>query len=194
MNATIKKLRLLFAASAAVCCLCGCELFLEAMDAENAINSDDPTSETYKPKFVVGIFSVVEYPRATSLERELMTASGEPIWINSNQSFSSKNLKDAKVVARPGNPDICDLKFKLDRPGRVQWEILAGNHRGESVVLVVDGRHMANFIPEFPDENNRNWVTVRVGIDPYTARGVAKFAKKNYTHYNPDSSSFFSKL
>jgi len=61
-------------------------------------------------------------------------------------------------------------------------------------VLVVDGRHMATFIPEPPDENNKRWVTLRVGIDPYTARGIAKFAKKNYAHYNPDSTSFFSKL
>lgn len=189
-----KKLLRLFTASALLCCLCGCDMFLEAMDAENALNADDPASDNFQPRFVVGIFSIVAYPRATSLERELTTASGESIWINSNHSFSSQHIKEAKVVARPGNPDICDLKFKFDRPGRIQWEILAGNHRGEAVVLVVDGRHMANFIPEDPDENNKNWVTLRVGIDPYTARGIAKFAKKNYVHYNPDSTSFFNKL
>ena len=194
MNAVFKKLPLFFAASALLCCLCGCELFMEALDAENAVDSNDPTSENFRPRFVVGIFAIVEYPRATSLERELVTSSGDSIWINANQSFSSQHIKDAKVVARPGNPDICDLKFKMDRPGRVQWELLAGNHRGEAVALVVDGRHMANFIPEDPDENNKNWVTLRVGIDPYTARGIAKFAKKNYVHYNPDSTSFFSKL
>ena len=172
----------------------GCELINEAMDAENAPGIDDPTSDDYDPRFVVGVFTVVKYPRATKLERELPTNTGESIWINSNQNFSSKHLKEAKIVPRPGNPDICDLKFKVDRPGRMQWEVLAGNHSGEEVVLVVDGRYMAHFIPEPPDENNRNWVTVRVGIDPYTARGIAKFAKKNYTHYNPDSASFFSKL
>ena len=189
----MKPLRALVAA-AALFCLCGCEVFMEALEAENALNSDDPNSDNYQPRFIVGIFSIVEYPRATSLERELPTTSGESIWINSNQNFSSKNLREAKVVSRPGNPDICDLKFRLDRPGRVQWEILAGNHRDEAVVLVVDGRYAAKFIPEPPDENNPNWVTLRVGIDPYTARGVAKFAKKNYVHYNPDSTSFFSKL
>ena len=180
--------------AAALLCVPGCELINEAMDAENAPGIDDPSSDTYDPRFVVGVFSVVKYPRATKLERELPTNTGESIWINSNQSFSSKHLKEAKVVPRPGNPDICDLKFRFDRPGRMQWEILAGNHGGEEVVLVVDGRYMAHFIPEPPDENNRSWVTVRVGIDPYTARGIAKFAKKNYTYYNPDSSSFFSKL
>ena len=189
-----KKLLRILTASALLCCICGCDIIMEAMDAENAVNADDPTSDSFQPRFVVGVFSIVDYPRATSLEKELVTASGESIWINSNQSFSSKNLKDAKVVARPGNPDICDLKLKLDRPGRILWEVLAGNHRGEAVVLVVDGRHMASFIPESPDENNKNWVTLRVGIDSYTARGIAKFAKKNYVYYNPDSKSFFSKL
>ena len=188
-----KFMRIFFMAVLAVS-LCGCEAFMEAMDADNAVNSEDPTSDNYQARFVVGIFAIIEYPRASRLERELTTASGEKIWINRNQYFGSNHIKDAKVVARPGNPDICDLKFKMDRPGRTQWEILAGNHRGEEVVLVVDGRHMANFIPGDPDENNKNWVTLRVGIDPYTAKGIAKFAKKNYAFYNPDSTSFFNKL
>ena len=189
-----RKFMSLIVFAAALWCVSGCELINEAMDPENAPGINDPTSDDYDPRFVVGIFSIVKYPRATQLERELATNTGESIWINSNQNFSSKHLKDAKVVPRPGNPDICDLKFRLDRAGRSQWEVLVGNHRGEEVVLVVDGRYMAQFIPENLDENNRSWVTVRVGIDSYTARGIAKFAKKNYTHYNPDSSSFFSKL
>lgn len=174
--------------------LCGCELINEAMDPDNAINTDDPTGDSYEARFVLGIFSIVEYPRASRLERELKTATGESIWINRNQYFGSQHIKEARVVARPGNPDVCDLKLRMDRAGKTQWDILAGNYRGQQVVLVVDGRHMTNFIPGEPDENNRNWVTVRVGIDHYTARGIAKFAKKNYAHYNPDSSSFFSKL
>ena len=189
-----KKIISIATMAAMLFCGAGCELIDEAMDPDNAPGIDDPGSDDYEPRFVVGIFSIVNYPRATRLERELATDTGEKIWINANQNFSSKHLKDAKVVPRPGNPDVCDLKFKFDRAGRTQWEVLVGNHRDEEVVLVVDGRYMARFIPEDPDENNRNWVTVRAGIDSYTARGVAKFAKKNYVHYNPDSSSFFSKL
>lgn len=189
-----RKFMSLVVFAAALLCAPGCEMIEEAMDPENAPGINDPTSDDYDPRFVVGVFTIVKYPRATKLERELATNTGESIWINSNQNFSSKHLKEAKVVPRPGNPDICDLKFRLDRAGRSQWEVLVGNHRGEEVVLVVDGRYMAQFIPENLDENNRSWVTVRVGIDSYTARGIAKFAKKNYTHYNPDSSSFFSKL
>ena len=189
-----KKLLRLLSLLALAFSLCGCELVNEAMDPDNAINTDDPNGDSYEARFVVGIFGIVEYPRASRLERELETASGESIWINRNQYFGSQHIKEARVVARPGHPDVCDLKFRMDRPGKIQWDILAGNHRGQQVALVVDGRHMTNFIPGEPDENNRNWVTLRVGIDPYTARGIAKYAKKNYAFYNPDSTSFFSKL
>ena len=70
--------------------------------------------------------------------------------------------------------------------------MLYGAHRGEPVVLVVDSRYAGKFVPELPDEGNLEWITVRVGIDAYTAKGIAKFAKKNYTYYNPDTKSWFS--
>lgn len=188
------KLLRIISALALTLTFCGCDLVMEAMDAENAIGSDDPSSDAYKARFVLGVFGIVEYPRASQLEREVTTANGESIWINRNQYFGSQHIKDAKVVARPGNPDVCDLKLKMDGPGKLQWDILRGNFRGQEVALIVDSRHMANFVPGDPDENNPNWVTLRVGIDPYTARGIAKFAKKNYAFYNPDTTSFFSKL
>ena len=119
--------------------------------------------------------------------------NGRKVWINANQSFSSKNIRDCKVIVRPGNPDICDLKIKFDKRGRIIWEMLAGRFRGEAVILAVDGRGVGKFIPEDPHPRN-NWVTLRVGIDAYTARGIAKFAKRNYDYYNPDAASWFEWL
>ena len=174
--------------------LCGCEALNEALEAGRIANSDNPISDSYRARFVVGVFTVVHYPRATELEKELDMPGGRTIAINTNQSFSSSNLRDARVVSRPGNPDICDLQLKPDRAGMLQWEMLAGNNRGEAVVLVVDGRYMASFIPEMPPEDGSEWITLRVGIDPYTAKGIARYAKKNYDFYNPDSSSWFNYL
>ena len=37
-------------------------------------------------------------------------------------------------------------------------------------------------------------MTLRVGVDHYTARGIAKFARKNYIYYNPDTASWFNFL
>jgi hypothetical protein len=173
----------------------GCEEFREALE-DGGGTYDDPTSENFRPRFVVGIFSIVEYPRASDLEKELPMSNGRSIWINTNQNFSSKNLREVRVIPRPGNPDICDLQFKLDRQGKVQWQILAGNNQAQPVVLVVDSRYAGRFIPELPEDSDsrEHWVTLRVGVDHYTARGIAKFAKKNYVYYNPDTASWFNFL
>lgn len=169
---------------------CGCEIIEEALEA-GKLDTDNPNSDDYRPRFVVGIFSIVKYPRATELERPVQDLDGREIYINGNQNFSSKNLRDAKVVVRPGNPELCDLKFKLDRRGIVQWQLLAGRYQDEQVAFVVDGRLLARFVPEMPDEESENWVFLRVGIDHYHARNIVKYAKKNYIFYNPDSSNFF---
>ena len=138
----------------------------------------------------------MEYPRASDLEKELALPNGRSVWINTNQNFSSKNLREVRVIPRPGNPDVCDLQFKLDRQGRIQWQLLAGNNREIPVVLVVDSRYAGKFIPQLPSDDGKKdlWVTLRVGVDHYTARGMAKFAKKNYIYYNPDTASWFSFL
>ena len=174
--------------------LTGCdtfrEAFREAMSGESS-RSEDPNSENYQPRYIVGIFSIVKYPRAGELEREINTFDGKTIWINTNQLFSSKNIRDAKAVARPGNPEIFDLQFKVDRFGKLQWQLLSGNHNDEPVALVVDGVYFASFYPEPADDDASSWVTLRVGINPVTARGIARNAKKNYTNLNPDTSSWF---
>ena len=97
----------------------GCEIIEEALEA-GALDTDNPNSDDYRPRFVIGIFSIVQYPRATDLEKPIRDLDGREIYINANQNFSSKNLKDARIVVRPGNPELCDLKLKLDRRGKIQ--------------------------------------------------------------------------
>ena len=174
---------------------CGCEEFREALEDGGGVY-DYPNSENFRPRFVVGVFTIVEYPRAGELEKSLAMPNGRTVWINTNQNFSSKNLRDVRVIPRPGNPDICDLQFKLDRQGKIQWQVLAGNNQAMPVVLVVDSRYAGRFIPELPEDSGTkdNWVTLRVGVDHYTARGIAKFARKNYIYYNPDTASWFNFL
>ena len=173
----------------------GCEEFREALEDGGGVY-DDPNSENFRPRFVVGVVTIVEYPRAGDLEKSLAMPNGRTVWINTNQNFSSKNLREVRVIPRPGNPDICDLQFRLDRQGKILWQMLAGNNREIPVVLVVDSRYAGKFIPELPADDGRqdNWVTLRAGVDHYTARGIVKFAKKNYIYYNPDTSSWFSSL
>ena len=169
----------------------GCEIIEEALEA-GALDTDNPNSDDYRPRFVIGIFSIVQYPRATDLEKPIRDLDGREIYINANQNFSSKNLKDARIVVRPGNPELCDLKLKLDRRGKIQWQLLAGRFRDEQVAIVVDGKLLARFVPELPEDENDTWVFLRVGIDHFHAKNIVKFAKKNYVFFNPDSSNFFS--
>ena len=170
---------------------CGCEILEEALEG-GSFDADNPNSNDYQPRYVVGIFSIVQYPRATDLERPVRDLNGNEIYINANQNFSSKNLRDVKIVVRPGNPELCDLKFRLDRRGKVQWQLLAGRARDEQVAFVVDGKLLSRFVPELPEDENASWVFLRVGIDHFYAKNIVKFAKKNYIFYNPDASNFFS--
>ena len=55
----LKRIFGVFAMAAVAFSLCGCELFLEAMDVENAANAEDPTSDNYQARFVVGVFAIV---------------------------------------------------------------------------------------------------------------------------------------
>ena len=191
MKKILPQLNACFAALLFLFCCSGCEILEEALEGSNNWGTDNPNSEDYRPRFVVGIFSIVRYPRATDLERPVQDLDGREIYINANQNFSSKNLRDAQIVVRPGNPELCDLKIKLDRRGIVQWQLLAGRHRDEQVAFVVDGKLLARFIPEIPEEENSQWVFLRVGIDHFHAKNIVKYARKNYIFYNPDSSNFF---
>ena len=40
-------------------------------------------------------------------------------------------------------------------------------------------------------EKSITWVKLRIGVDPYTARGVVRFARSNHEHFNPEASDWF---
>lgn len=167
------------------------EAWEEAMDPDAEI-TDNPNSTEYKRKYVVHVNSIVRNPRRSGeLEREIPTLDGGTVWINTNQLFSSKNIQDARVVSRPGNPDLFDLQFLVDRFGKLQWQMLSGNYNAEQVALVVDGVYFASFYPEPQMEGSGDWVTLRVGLNGVTARGIARNAKKNYINLNPDVMHWF---
>ena len=172
---------------------CGCEEFRDAMEAEMEYGSSEKgNSDDFRPRFVLAMCSVVRYPRAQMLEQQV-DCNGQPIWINTNQLFDSKRIRKARAVPRPGNPDVCDLELRLDPLGKNHWQMLVASSRGGAVALMVDKRCVGTFIPEMPnvDGDRFEWVNVRIGVDSYTARGIVRYAGKNYDHFNPEASSFF---
>ena len=171
----------------------GCEAFKEALDAELEYGSSSRgSSDDYRPRFVLAVCSIVKYPRAMMIEQEV-NCNGSTICINTNQLFDSKRIREAKAAPRPGNPDVCDLELKLDSVGKNHWQMLVASSRGEPVALMIDKRCVGTFIPEMPhsDSDRINWVKIRIGLDPYTARGVVRFAKSNHEHFNPEAGDWF---
>ena len=183
-------------ASAMIFCCGGCELLNEALQEEMEYGSSERgSSEDFKPRFVMTICSIVKYPRAQMLELQV-ECNGTEIWINRNHLFDSKRIEKARAIPRPGNPDVCDFEFKLDPLGKTHWQMLVASSRGEEVAMLVDQRCVATFVPEMPNAGNDriDWVKVRAGVDAYTARGIVRYANKNYVHFNPDASNFFNFL
>ena len=171
----------------------GCEAFNEALQAELEYGSSErATSDDFKARFVMTVCAIVKYPRAQMIEQQI-DYKGTTLWINRNQFFDSKRIEKARAVPRPGNPDVCDLEFKLDPLGKTHWQMLVASAGGNVVALLVDQRCVATFVPERPnaDSDRIDWVRVKAGVDAYTARGIERYAHKNYVHFNPDAGNFF---
>lgn len=177
----------------AVCGLCGCEAFKEALEAELEYGSSTRgSSDDYRPRFVLAVCSIVKYPRAMMIEQEV-DCNGTTICINTNQLFDSKRIKEVRALPRPGNPDVVDLELRLDNIGKSHWQMLVASARGGEVAVMIDQRCVGTFVPEMPSsESDRiTWVKMRIGVDPYTARGVVRFAKSNHEHFNPEAGDWF---
>lgn len=186
------KLRYLTLLACGMFLFSGCEIFREAL--EESYTSEDPSSDEFETRFNIGIFEVVKYPRATMLEREINIDHENTVCINTNALFSSKRIRQARAIPRPGNPDIYDLEIRIDRMGKTQWMMLTGGNKNREVVMMVDDRYAGSFIPESYQNGSKDWVRVRIGVDNYTARGIVKFAKKNYEYYNPEAKNWFENL
>ena len=171
----------------------GCEVFNEALQAELEYGSSDRgSSDEFRPRFVVAVCSIVKYPRAQWLE-QAVEHNGKTIWINKNQHLDSKRIRRIRAIPRPGNPDVCDIELQLDPVGKTHWQMLVAAARGQEVAMMIDNRCVGTFVPEMPDsESDRiDWVRIRIGVDPYTAKGLVRFAPRNHDHYNPDASNWF---
>ena len=188
----LEKLRFLAILATIMLLGSGCEIFREAL--EESYSSEDPASDDFESKFNIGVFQIVKYPRASILEKEINVDENNTVCINTNALFSSKRIRQARAIPRPGNPDVYDLEFRIDRMGKTQWMVMHGSARGNEVVMMVDNRFVGFFHPQELVDGNKDWVKIRIGVDNYTAKGIVKFAKKNYEYYNPEAKNWFESL
>lgn len=170
--------------------LSGCEQFKEAW-----ADATDPNASSwgkkYEPKYVMALFQIVKYPRAGELESEITTFDGEKIWINTNQFFSSKHVKEIKLLPRADRPDTYDIALNLDDRGCRIWTILANEFRGKEILMMLDGYYQCRFSPQPLSSEEATWVVIQHPFDEVTARGLEKYAKENYEHFNPSPTRLF---
>ncbi len=184
-----KALRL-FAAAAALLAVTGCETLNEAWE-EALTPSKSTFGEEYQPKYVLALYQVVKYPRAGDLEAEISTFDGKKLWINTNQFFSSKQVKDIKLLPRADRPDCYDIALQLDERGSRIWTMMSLQFRDEPVAMMIDKYFQCTFNPQPLDSDEETWVVIKYPFDQVTAHGLQKYAKQNYKYFNPSPTSLF---
>ena len=153
--------------------------------------SDGKSSDKYEPKYAMTFHEVVEYPRAESIEKEIVTFDGKKLYINSNFFVSSREIIRAKMIERKDQKDFYDLTVNLSRRGKMRWMNMVVNFRHSEIAIMLDGSYYKSFTPEVITDEDTEWVIIPGPFDPVTAKGIVKYAEKNYDYYNPDSRKSF---
>lgn len=152
-------------------------------------SSDFMFGKAYKPKYVLTFHQIVKYPRGSLLEKKIATYDGRELWINTNYFLGSKNIKEVTLIKRP-NSGLYDLMLHLDRRGKMQWDLLSLNFKGQRMALLVDGVFYRKITPQIiannndNNDNDNNEVIVKGPFDTVTATGIQKCSKKNFNYYN----------
>ncbi len=156
--------------------LSGCEL----MDSINQT-----------PKYIISFHEIIKYPRASEIERPIMTLDHKKIYININQFVHSSDIADARLVEIPGTTDYFKIRLKMSRGGVARWHAMSLNFRGREIAMLLDGLYLVSMEAErFKDEDDE-WVLLDGTFDTVTANGIVKNAPINYKIYNPDPSRIF---
>jgi hypothetical protein len=190
----LMKLSIILAAFA----LAGCEsLDLSWSDVLGTKKSPDEAAATesstgkYEPKYAMTFHQVVEYPRAEEIEKQIVTFDGKKIWVNSNFFFSSREVIRAKMIEHKGQKEFYDIAINLSRRGKMKWMSMVVNFQHSEIAIMLDGMYYKSFTPTVVTDEETEWVTIPGPFDPVTAKGIVKYAEKNYEYYNPDSRKMF---
>lgn len=170
----------------------GCAVIQEAW--EESMNSSggstgrggDWFSESYKPKYLFALYSQVKYPRGLrDLERQIVTFEGKRMWINTNQFLSSRHVREIRKLPRADVPGAYDLALELSETGVRIWTMLAQQFRHEPIIMLIDDYYQCSFNPQPLADEDSNWVVISYPFDEVTAKGMEKYAEKNFKHLNP---------
>lgn len=170
----------------------GCEIMQEAWEesmnpeAGSMGRSGNWFSEDYKPRYLFALYAPVKYPRGLrDLERQISTFEGKKLWINTNQFLSSRHVREIRKMPRTDVPGAYDLALRLSDPGTRIWTMLAQQFRHEPIIMLIDDYYQCSFNPQPLADEDSNWVVISYPFDEVTAKGMEKYAEKNFKHLNP---------
>ena len=141
--------------------------------------------ELPKPHRILTVNSIVKYPRAKDLEKEIKTFNGGKVWINTNSYIHSKSIKEVELVPRDPESNFYDLKLKLTNHGKLIWMQLSTGYSFQQLGLVVDGLFYRTFTPK-PIEKDSDFAIIEGPFDKYTAEQIKKYAKTNFEFFNQE--------
>lgn len=143
---------------------------------------------SYKPEFQLTVNEIVKYPRASKIEREISTISGEKIWINVNPLLHSSAIKKVELSPVDKTETSFDLILTLDNHGKLIWMQLSNQFINGRLAFVIDGVCYKSFTPEMMTMNQDDEPIVRIKgpFEKTIADKIVEKSEKNYGYYHKD--------
>ena len=167
----MKRTQLAMWAFLGIILLAGCELL-------------DPKSK--KTEFTIAIHEIVKYPRASHIEKEIPTITGQTIWVSATPYLFSNCIKKIERVPNKEDAIFSDLKLTLNRRGSLIWMQLSVERNHRDLAFVVDGVFYRKVAPETVTTEKDEFVLLNVRLDNATAQAIEKASEDNYYFFNPD--------
>lgn len=167
-----KKLKSVFLMgfSLALLLFSGCEIFKKAS----------------QPCYLISIHDIVQYPRASKIEKEMPQFSGGTIWVNASPRIHSDSILEIETVPNKEHPGYFDLVCKLDYHGRLIWMQISSEIPRKEFVFAIDGVCYRTIIPDKMISEEKSLVTIVGPFESVIAEALREHAPTNYKFFHPD--------
>ncbi len=173
----------------------GCEMPNDVKIDEDENARDNKTKDSLfskkDPRYIISFHEIIKYPRASDIERPIITMDNKKIYININQFVHSSDIMDASLISLPNDENYFNLRLRFSRAGAIKWHSMALNFKGQEMAMLLDGSYLMSLVAQPLEDEDDEWVIVRGPFDRVTARGIAKNAARNYEIFTPDPSRLF---
>lgn len=141
---------------------------------------------TYKPEFQLSVNEIIKYPRASKIEKEISTVTGEKMWINVSPLLHSSAIKKVDLSPTDKSETSFDLILTLDNHGKIIWMQLSNQFANGRLAFIIDGICYKTFTPEMLAMNQDDEPIVRIKgpFEKTIAEKIVEKSEKNYGYYH----------